>query len=86
MHHSHNDFFIYTRFCYQWTRGREDAISECLIVDNEVDESSIRHKNPNYVNINNNATKKAISYDVPCNMMHFLHFHTYYSHNLLAKK
>jgi len=63
MHHSHNDFFVYTKFCYRWTRS-EDAISECLIANNEADESSINHKNPK--NINNNATKKAISYEVPC--------------------
>jgi hypothetical protein len=70
---------------YRWTRRRENAINECLIANNEVDELSIKHKNPNYVDISNNATKKAISYDVPCNMMHFIHFHTYFSHNLLAK-
>jgi hypothetical protein len=85
MHHSQTNFFFYTRLYYQWTRGKEDAIDECLITDNE-DESSVRDKSPKYVDINNNATKKAISYDATCNMMHSLHFHIYYSHNLLAKK
>lgn len=37
--------------------GREDAISECSVTDNEADESSIMDKSPKYAN----ATKKAIS-------------------------
>jgi hypothetical protein len=38
--------------------GREDAISECSVTDNEADQSSIMDKSPKYAN----ATKKAISY------------------------
>jgi hypothetical protein len=39
--------------------GREDAISECSVTDNEADESSIMDKSPKYADAN--ATKKAIS-------------------------